>query len=333
MALMAAVGYLQNTPGSNRPRLTARRSSRGTKLRKTTHIAALSAFVSLFCASVAIADQAIHDTLPENIRSAGVIRIGGAFESFPQLVAHPNEATKPVGIAADLAALLAPVLGVKIEWVNTHWPGQIPGLQAGSLDALMGQISVTAERERKMLDFVPYFQASAGIVVPNENPRNIGEDVKTLCGLKIGAPSGSLYGQTLRGISEKYCTEETAGPITLAEFPSAPAASTAVLSGQIDGYLDSSVTCKGIASSSGARLSSISLLYNQTQEWDPGLYGIAFTKDNVDLTKAVLLAMKAISETGQYQQVLTKYNAGDSAVPADRMSINPLTHTPVGQKQ
>ncbi|WEZ85361.1 transporter substrate-binding domain-containing protein (plasmid) [Rhizobium sp. 32-5/1] len=187
-------------------------------MRKTTRVAALSTFMSLFCASIAVADQAIHDALPESIKSAGVIRIGGAFESFPQLVADSMDATKPTGIAAELTAMLAPVLGVKFEWVNTPWPGQIPGLQSGSLDALMGQISVTGERERKMFDFVPYFQASAGIVLDASNPRKIGEDVKTLCGLKIGAPSGSLYGQTLLGISEKYCSKEAAGPITLAEF-------------------------------------------------------------------------------------------------------------------
>jgi ABC-type amino acid transport substrate-binding protein len=279
------------------------------------------------------ADQALYAGLPDAIKTRGVIKVGAAFESLPQINANPDDARKPIGIAPDLAALLAPIMGVKIEWVNTAWPGQIPGVRAGSLDALMGQISVTAEREKTLFDFVPYFKASNGILVLSGNPSGIQADVSSLCGLKIGAPLGSLYGRTLDGISKKYCPATAKGPIQLAEFQTAAAGSTAVLSGQVQGYYDGSETVKGVARTSAGKLSSVGLNYDQTKEWDAGLYGIAVTKENSGLTRAFLGAMQKIAADGSYTKVLEKYGTSDSGLKVTDIVVNPITKTPVGSTQ
>jgi polar amino acid transport system substrate-binding protein len=277
-------------------------------------------------------DQKLHDSLPAKIKSAGVIRIGGAFQSPPHLNADPKEPTKPVGVAVDLTALMAPILGVKFEWVNTAWLGQIPGVQAGSLDALMGQISITAERERGLLDFVPFYKSPGGVAVPAGNPKNAQPDVVTLCGQRIGVTAGSIQVKMLAAVSERFCPSTGKGPINVVEFQTAAAAITALLSGQTDGYYDQSETVRGIARTSNGRLSPVTLNYEQTKEWWPGLLGIAVTKENTGLTNALLGAMQKIVADGSYAKVLEKYELTVELKPSDVVA-NPLTKTPIGSKQ
>ncbi|MEI9430211.1 transporter substrate-binding domain-containing protein [Mesorhizobium sp. Cs1299R1N3] len=292
----------------------------------------LSSAVSTWSSAYAEeADKALHDQLPDQIKSAGVIRMGGAYESLPHLNADPQDATKPVGIAPDIVSHLAPILGVKMDWVNTAWPGQIPGLRSGSLDVLMGQISVTPDREKALMDFVPYYKSTSGALVPAGNPNHVTSDVTSLCGLTIGAPAGSLMEKELTGISKKYCEPAGKGDIKMVFFPSASAASVSVLSGQSQAYYESYMTTRGIAKASDSRLEAVSMNYDQTKEWNPGLYGLAVTKDNPGLTKAILVAMQKIVADGSYKAALDKYDAGSGALSADEVKINPLTNTPVGE--
>ena len=276
-------------------------------------------------------DKSLHDQLPDAIKSSGVVRMGGAFESLPQLNADPQDATKPVGIAPAITAALAPILGVKMEWVNTAWPGQIPGLQAGSLDTLMGQISVTEEREKGLMDFVPYYKDPAGALVPKGNPDHLTADVTTLCGLTVGAPTGSLEEKELQGISAKYCQPAKKPDIKISLFPSASAASVAVLSGQANLYFETYMTQRGISATSDGKLEAVEMDYNQTKEWDPGLRGIAVNKSNPGLTKALLGALQKAVADGSYKAALDKFDAGPCALPAGDIKINPLTGTAAGE--
>lgn len=276
-------------------------------------------------------DQALYDGLPDSIRDSGVVKAGGAFESLPLLNADPSDGSQPIGVAPELTALMEPIIGVDIEWVNTAFPGQLPGLASGSLDILMGQISVTAEREQEIADFVPWFLAVTGIAYGEGNPTGVTEDLTSLCGMKVGTVSGSLYVALLEGASEKYCAANGEDAITVAEYPNAGAGSTALLSDQVDGYLEGAQSVRGIAAASDSRLESTQLNYEQTKEWDPGLYGIAVDKGEPGLTEAFLGAMQQIVEDGSYAEILEKYDVQGSVLTLDQIEGNPLTGTPFGE--
>ncbi|MDQ4111753.1 MAG: transporter substrate-binding domain-containing protein [Actinomycetota bacterium] len=276
-------------------------------------------------------DQALYDGLPDAIRDAGVVKVGGSFESLPLLNADPSDGSRPVGVGPELTALMEPIMGVDIEWENTAWPGQLPGLAAGSLDALMGQISVTADREREVADLVPFFLAATGIAYAGGNPDDFTQDLASLCGRRVATVSGSLYVGLLEGASEKYCESAGEDPIAISEYSTASAGAAALLSGQIDGYLEGAQSVRGIAAKSEGGMEWVELSHEQTKEWDPGLYGIAVDKSNPGLSAAFLGALRAIVEDGSYAKVLSKHDAG-GALTLDQIKGNPLTGTPFGAK-
>ena len=50
------------------------------------------------------------------------------------------------GIAPDLSRSLEPLLGVKFRWVNTPFPGLMPGLQAHRFDMIWGSVTESTPR-------------------------------------------------------------------------------------------------------------------------------------------------------------------------------------------
>lgn len=275
-------------------------------------------------------DQALHDKLPKEIRDSGKIVVGGAFESLPLLNANPADATKPVGVAPLLTKAMSEVLGVNMEFKNTAFPGQLPGLQSGTLDVLMGQISDTAVREKTIADMVPWYISHLGVALPADNPNHITSDLGSLCGLKTAIVAGAFFKPMLEGASHKYCTSQGKPAIKLAEFGDASGGFTSVRSGQNDLYFESALSTRDLAKDSGGALKAIEMDYEQTKEYDAGLYGIAVSKDNPGLTEAILGAFKAIEADGTVADALAKYDAKQGAVPKDEITINPLTKTPVG---
>jgi polar amino acid transport system substrate-binding protein len=64
-----------------------------------------------------------------------------------------------IGFDVDLARLMARKLGVKLAVVNQSWDGIVPALLTGKFDVLMGGMTITEERAKRVAFTEPYFQA------------------------------------------------------------------------------------------------------------------------------------------------------------------------------
>ena len=275
-------------------------------------------------------DAQLHGLLPETVQESKVLRFGALWETPPMIGVDPAKSTAAVGIAPDLAEAMGAVLGVDVEWKNMQWPGQLPGLQSGSVDALMGQVSITAEREKGQVDLVSFYRTTLSLVVPAGNPKSLAS-VADACGLTVGAATGSTMSQVITTNSETACTAQGKPAIKLAEYPGAANAVSALKAGTIDAWMDNTANQQAIAKAAPESFSTVLIPSEEYKEIDGGLLGIAVSKDNPGISEALHGALLKLAEEGKYESILGGYGLETDAVPSADLKINPLTGTPAGK--
>lgn len=271
----------------------------------------------------------LHDLLPDDIKEAGVIKAGALFQTPPGIGADPEDPSRPVGIVPDLAELIEPLLGVEIEFVDTQWPNQIPGLQSGNLDILWGNISDNAERERSAFDFVPFMGGQPGLLVADGNPESI-DSIGSMCGLTLAVGNGSNIQEIAAAISDEVCTAEGEPAIETLALQGGADAYSAIKAGTADAWYESYSGVTQIAASDDA-FDAVQTPLEEVPVEMRSLNGIAATKDAAALTEAIFAAMAEIRENGDYAEVLAAWNVADEALTDDLFRINPFTDTPVGE--
>ncbi|GGA70823.1 hypothetical protein GCM10011490_21830 [Pseudoclavibacter endophyticus] len=272
--------------------------------------------------------QELHDMLPEHIRAAGVISVAGAFDNPPNLYADTTDTTKANGIAPDLAEAMGELLGVEFQWVNTQWPGQLPGLDAGTYDLIWGQASVTEEREREIIDLIPYTQTVLGWLVPAGNPLDL-SGWESACGKRIGITVGAIFAEILADASEDYCTSQGQPAIEVSEFQGSE--HTAILSNNIDAGIDSYPVLSGTANEHPDDFTAVQMPEDESFEYYSGLAGIGISKQNPELANALAEAMLVLYENGSLESIYAEYDAVDQIPDTELIGVNPLTQTPAGE--
>jgi polar amino acid transport system substrate-binding protein len=212
-----------------------------------------------------------------------------------------DENDEPVGLDIDLANAMAEVMGVEAQFENAAFDGLIPALLSERYDTLMSSMSVNPERDEQV-DFIPYFNAGSGIIVPAGNPQNI-ESADDLCGKRVAVQEGTIQVEFLEQQSAT-CSE----PIDIRRFPTDPEAVQALISEQADAEIaDFPVAAYSATQSNGA----LEVIPNQI---DPGPYGIAIRPDSDDLEEALQAALDEIIENGTYDEILEKWNLSAGAL-------------------
>lgn len=314
-----------------------KKTSRGRTNIRTPGYLALSAlaFATLQVTQVLAQDipvqemrQDLHDMLPDDVKTAGAIIATGSFDNPPGLYADVNDPSKAVGIAPSLGNAVGEVLGVKVEWRNTQWPGQLPGVDGGTFDVAWGQVSVTEQRERELYDLIPWSAQILGFLVPESNPEGI-VDWTTACGHSVAVTLGSIFVQTMNNASDVYCTPAGLERITVLEYQGDEV--TAVRSGQADATIDNFVALDHLAANMGG-FEAVQLPEEQSREFYSGLAGIAVKKDNVALTQALIEALRIIHENGTWQAIVEANDAVSNLPSLDLIKANVLSGTPMGER-
>lgn len=124
-------------------------------------ILALAVFVAGKAEASSVQTQLIQESAVEQILQRGALRVG--FSSFvPWAMQDKNG--KYVGFEIDVAERLAKDMGVKLELSPTQWSGIIPALLTGKFDALIGGMSITTERSKKVNFTIPYYFSGMSLV-------------------------------------------------------------------------------------------------------------------------------------------------------------------------
>jgi polar amino acid transport system substrate-binding protein len=255
-------------------------------------------------------NRALHDALPANVRRSGVLRVA-TDASYAPASAFAADGRTIVGFEPDLGAALGRVLGVRVRFSNTDFSKVLPDVAAHRTDLVMSAVTDTPQRERTV-DFVNYFSAGTAIVVQRGNPTGI-TDLVGLCGHAVAVERGTIQVDLLAR-SQKHCAGQ---PIAVKTYDTNADALLQLRTGRASAVLNDYPPAASLSNDPQTR-SHYQLA--STAQYEPGTYGIAVAKDDPRLRNAIKAALDRLMQSGDYGEVLHRWNVTDGALTA--ASIN-----------
>jgi polar amino acid transport system substrate-binding protein len=223
----------------------------------------------------------------------GVLNVGSDIAYAPMEFFQEGTET-PDGFDVDLGNALAEELGVDAEFLNTGFDGLIPGLGTADYDVIMSAMTITEERSQE-IDFIPYLNVGLGILVPTGNPDGI-QGVEDLCGLTVAVQVGTIQ-EELANEQSALCDQ----PIEVVTFDTNPLAVEDLRTGGSDANMADFPVAALDAEESDGDLEVVS------PQVDPEPYGIGVSKDATALRDVLEQALEAVRDSGEYDDLLTKW--------------------------
>ncbi|MFC7816707.1 MULTISPECIES: ABC transporter substrate-binding protein [unclassified Streptomyces] len=257
----------------------------------------------------------LADKLPQDIRDAGVIKVGSDIAYAP--VEFKDKSGKTVGIDPDLADAMGKQLGVRFEFANGTFDTLITGLRSGRYDIAMSAMTDTKERQEGIdsetgkkvgqgVDFVDYFTAGVSIYTKKGDDQGI-KTWSDLCGKKLVLQRGTVSEDLAKAENEKCPAGKK---ITIEPYDNDQQAQTRLRAGGADaGSSDFPVAAYAVKTSGGGKDFQI-----VGEQVEAAPYGIAVAKDDTQLRDALKAALDAIIANGEYQKVLDKWGVAEGAV-------------------
>ncbi|MBN9449547.1 MAG: transporter substrate-binding domain-containing protein, partial [Bosea sp.] len=113
---------------------------------------------------------------PEEIKARGKLMVG-LLTDYPPF-GGTDAQQQPAGYDADVAALMAKSLGVKLELVPVTGPNRIPYLLTNKVDVLIATFGITAERSKQVLFSNPYSSLTIYVLAPKSLNIKTTDDLK-----------------------------------------------------------------------------------------------------------------------------------------------------------
>jgi ABC-type amino acid transport substrate-binding protein len=133
------------------------------------------------------------------VRTQGELIIGveAAFPPFEMI-----QDAQVVGFDADLAKLMAEAIGVKARFVDTSFPGLIPGLLEGKFDTVISAVIITEERAKRVTFSQPYAEATEILVARADDTRL--KSKEDLRGKVVAVQAGTTVEKFTRQLDEQF---------------------------------------------------------------------------------------------------------------------------------
>ena len=243
--------------------------------------------------------------VPASVKSKGTVIVAADATYAPNEFIGPDGHTV-IGMDADLAKSLFPLLGLKPKIVNATFDTIIPGLQSGKFDIGMSSFTDTKAREQ-VVNFVDYFTAGESFFENASGGPKVSGALSEICGLTVAVESGTTEESDAQNQSKK-CTAEGKKPVNVLVYPDQNSANLALASGRAQlGFADSPVAAYQVKQSDGKfKLVGTSI--------ENAPYGIAVPKSYGNLDQALLTGLKFLISSGQYHTILKKWGVQAGAL-------------------
>lgn len=227
-------------------------------------------------------DTADTGTAPEEAATGTlVVATEPAFPPFESQAANGDLE----GFDIDLMNAIGEQAGLEIQYESLPFDGIIPALQAGTVDAAISGMTITAEREENIDFSDPYFKAGLAIAVQesNEEIQSFEDLENKRIAVQIGTTGADQAG-------------EVPGA-DISTFDSAPLALQELAIGNVDAVVnDAPVTLYAIKSGNLNDLKVVGELV--TEEF----YGIALPSDSENL-EVINQALDELIANGTYAEI------------------------------
>ncbi|WP_405487897.1 transporter substrate-binding domain-containing protein [Nocardia sp. NBC_00511] len=259
--------------------------------------------------------DAIAAQLPQALRDRGTLVVTGSVGAAPPLRFYATDDRTPIGADADLAVLVADILGLKVDTRIGDWAQNFVKIDSGEADAFVSNATVTEERKEKY-DFATYRLDNVALEVPKDANWTY-QDRKSLAGKKIGVTSGTNQEQLL----VKWSADDVADGLPKVDITYYQQVSDyylALSAGRIDGYLGPNPSAQYHVAQTGQ--SKVVATFSGAGDALQAEIGVLTKKDN-GLVGPVQQALQYAIDNGLYRKVLDRWGLGGEAVAQSR--INP----------
>ncbi|RKW71831.1 ABC transporter substrate-binding protein [Galactobacter caseinivorans] len=245
----------------------------------------------------------------------GKLTVATAVAAPPLTFLAADDNTTVLGVEADQAQLVADGLGLELNLVTVSWADWPLGLQSGKYDIVSSNVTVTDER-KKLFDFASTREDLLGFLVAKDSKLESIKEATDVSGLKLSVSSGTNQEKVLLQWNKEL---KAAGkePAELVYYDDFAAASLAISSGRIDGFLSPNPTAQYQVQSTG-QFKVVGTIQGGWPATAPIAIGTA--KGN-GLIKPVNTVVNAAIKQGSYGKLLTRWGLGAEALK--RSTINP----------
>ncbi|MGY2743502.1 ABC transporter substrate-binding protein [Pseudarthrobacter sp. O4] len=252
-------------------------------------------------------NDSLAASLPEKIKSAGVLNVGMANNYPPNEFKDGNGA--PAGWAVDLTKALGDVLGLKVNFDIGTFDNILPAVKAGKDDMGVSSFTDTLERE-KQVDFVNYY--SAGIQWAAPKGKTV--DPANACGLKVAVQATTYQDTHEVPAKSKACTDAGKAAITIFKYDAQDQATNALVVGQVDAMsADSPVTLYAISKTKDK-------LQTAGDAFEVAPYGMPVAKDSA-FTPVLQKALQTLIDDGTYNKILAKWGVESGGVKTAALNV------------
>lgn len=246
--------------------------------------------------------------LPENIKSAGVIKIG-TDSTYPPNEFLAADGKTIEGFEVDIFNLVAQKFGVKTQWQSADFGSIITGVQGKKYDIGVSSFTINAER-MKQVNMVSYYSAGTLWGTAQGNPKGVDPD--NACGKTVAVQADTVQDTDDLPARQKKCGGD---PIKVLKYGAQDQATNAVVSGKADAMLADSPVVYYAEQQTGGKLEPLGEVY------DSAPYGYAIPKEQTAFAEAIVQALKDIEADGSYKAALEKWNVEAGAI--SDFAVNP----------
>ena len=234
-------------------------------------------------------------TAPPKLVSTGMLTVGSDVSYPPQ--EYMDAGGTPVGMDMDIAAEIASRLGLSLKVTNFKFDDIIPALNAGQFDIVISAMTITDER-KKVVDFVPYFDAGQAVLVAKGNPKGI-KTLDDLSGKTAAVQQGTTEEETLKGLNDKL-GKAGKPKVNVLTYPTDTDAVDQLRVGRADAALDDSPVAAYYAKLNPNFEVAI-------PSFESAPEGIAVSKGNKAMFDAVNAAVTAMKSDGTLDAIKAKW--------------------------
>jgi len=256
-------------------------------------------------ASPAASSDSLNSLLPEEIKSAGEIKVG--INGIYAPMEYKDPATDElVGLDVDFANAVGELLGVKMVYDDQQFDQLINSVATGRDDMVLSGMSDTVERQ-KTLDFVDYFNSGTQAFTTKDLSGEI-TSLEDLSGKTLAVSASTDFYTTMEKWSKDNLEANGKPGIKMLGVDSEASARLQMKQGRAEASAISPEVLGWIEKETPGEFVPIGEMLA------PAPYGIAFNKDNAQLRDAVQAALQKMIDDGSYQAILDQWNCGQAAV-------------------
>lgn len=234
------------------------------------------------------------------------LRVGSDI-SYAPLEFYAGHTKRVQGFDYDLAQAIAQKLDAQAAFENHDFNDLLKSLDAGKYDLVISAMNDTRERMRQA-DFVDYFLAGSGILVPAGNPHRV-FNVASLCGMTVDLQRGTSQ-DAIVAAQSKRCTGIGLRRITVLSYATDDEALEQFLAGKSMAHVSDYPVVAHLARTLGAGKAYAVA----GRQFGVVPYGIAVSKKNRSLRDRVQRALEAVIAEGTYDALLHKWGLEQGAL-------------------